>query len=110
MHLDKIQAIVHQELEQIGTNSKPVQQDELEAIINNWEMAFLWSLEDVLTKAEVVQSYNLHLGDSNYLQQDLERYQQVSADSIQQITANYFTTEKAAVLIVLPEETEEKSP
>jgi zinc protease len=106
--LEYIQKVVQEELNAIGSDEKPVKSEELQAIINNWEMSFLWSLEDLLSKAETIQSYLLHVDDSNYLEQDLQRYQNVSAKSIQSITQNYFTDEKSAVLIVLPEEKKEQ--
>jgi len=104
--LDKIQQIVQEELDAIANGEKPVTEQELKAIINNWEMGFLWGLEDVLQRAETLQSYAYYVGDPAYIQKDLKRYQNVSAESIQRLVAQYFTGEKSAILRVLP--TEEK--
>jgi zinc protease len=108
--LDKIKQIVQQELDAIASGEKPVTEQELKAIINNWEMGFLWGLEDVLERAETLQSYAYYIGKPGYLQEDLKRYQNVTPESIQRIVAQYFTGEKSATLRVLPEEEKEVKP
>ena len=106
--LEYIKTVVQDELRGIASGEKPVEDEELRGIINNWEMNFLWGLEDSLQRAETIQSYVYHTADSNYLRKDLERYQNVTAKSVQEVASQYFTMEKTAVLTVLPEEKMEK--
>ncbi len=94
-------------MDAIANGDKVVTEQELKAIINNWEMGFLWGLEDVLERAETLQSYSYYIGKPNYLEEDLKRYQNVTPESIQKVAAQYFTAEKSATLRVLPEEVKE---
>ena len=102
--LEQIRSVIQGELDAIASGKKPVTKEELDAIINNWEMDFLWGLEDNLERAETLQSYMFYLERPDYLEQDLQRYRSVTVDSLQKTVSQYFSAEKSSTLIVLPEE------
>ena len=104
--LEQVESIVLKTLQELGDGTKAIESSVLSAIINNWEMEFLWGLEDIQEKAETLQRYNHYLGQPDYLAQDLARYQNVTPEGIQDVINNYLTKEKMAKLIVMPEESD----
>ena len=105
--LKQVEDIVTSTLNDLASGEKVVKTETLSAILNNWEMNFLWGLEDIQEKAEAVQRYHHYLGQTDYVQQDLARYQSVTPEKIQRLVGQYFTTDKMSKLIVLPEDQKE---
>ena len=101
--LDQVSTIVTETLDGLAKGTTVIEEDTLRAIRNNLEMSFLWGLEDIQEKAEALQRYHHYLGQTDYVQKDLERYQAVTAEGLQSLTAQYFTTAKMSKLIVLPD-------
>jgi predicted Zn-dependent peptidase len=104
--LEQVEGIVLKTLQELGDGTTAIESSVLSAIINNWEMEFLWGLEDIQEKAETLQRYNHYLGQPDYLAKDLARYQNVTPEGIQRVINNYFTKDKMAKLIVMPEESD----
>jgi zinc protease len=67
----------------------------------NWEKRFYEGLQTISRKADVLNSYNTHLGDPGYVQKDLERYLEVTPDSIQ-TAINTHLHDKRVVLHINP--------
>ena len=102
--LDQVAQIVQAELDGLASGEIVISEEKLNAILKNWEMDFLWGLESLLERAETLQRYSHYLGDTDYIGKDLKRYQDVSPESIQKLISTYFIADKAAKLILLPEE------
>jgi predicted Zn-dependent peptidase len=102
--LDQVARTVQAELDGLASGEIAISEENLNAILKNWEMDFLWGLESIQEQAETLQRYNHYLGDTDYLGKDLKRYQDVSPESIQKLISSYLTADKAAKLILLPEE------
>jgi zinc protease len=105
--LQQVEGIVTSTLNGLAIGETVVETETLSAILNNWEMDFLWGLEDIQEKAEAVQRYHHYLGQTEYVQQDLARYQSVTPEKIQNLVAQYFTADKMSKLVVLPEDQKE---
>ena len=103
-NLDQVAQIVQAELDGLASGEIVISEEKLNAILKNWEMDFLWGLESLLERAETLQRYSHYLGDTDYIGKDLKRYQDVSPESIQKLISTYFIADKAAKLILLPEE------
>ena len=101
--LEQVESMVLAELEGLANGKTIIPQEDLNAIVNNLEMEFLWGLEDLLEKAETLQRYNHYLGDTNYIEKDLQRYREVSNESIQKMASQFLTKDKMAKMIVLPD-------
>ena len=56
--LTQVEEIVTKTLNGLATGETPVDGETLSAILNNWEMNFLWGLEDIQEKAEALQRYH----------------------------------------------------
>ena len=101
--LSQVEEIVTKTLNGLAIGETSVDGETLSAILNNWEMNFLWGLEDIQEKAEALQRYHHYLGDTNFVSKDLARYQGVTPEKLQSLVSTYFTNDKMSKLIVLPE-------
>lgn len=108
--LDQVTEIVTKTLDGISSAETLIDPTILSAIINNFEMDFVWGLEDIQEKADALQRYYHYTGDTNYVERDLDRYKQVTADKIQSLVSTYFSSDKMAKLTVLPEQKEPSEP
>ena len=107
--LSQVEEIVTKTLNDLASGDTPVDEGTLTAILNNWEMDFLWGLEDIQAKAEALQRYHHYLKDTNYVSKDLARYQGVTPEKLQTLVGSYLTTDKMSKLIVLPEPKEDSA-
>jgi predicted Zn-dependent peptidase len=58
---------------------EPVTAEELDRARNDYEMAFVDSLQDVATRAALLNAYQADLGDPGFVQRDLDRYRRATA-------------------------------
>ena len=75
---------------------------ELQRAKNVYKASFLNRLASVLGKAEVLNSYNYFKGTPDYVQQDADRYDRVTAADVQRVARAYLGKPKI-VLTVVPE-------
>jgi len=66
-------------LREIWSTAPPTDK-EIESARTTYERSFYDRISTIAGKAETLQSYNLHVGDPNYIQQDLSRYLQVTKE------------------------------
>ena len=106
--LDRIEEIIQEEISAL-VEEKPATEEELRRALRGWEMAFLENLEGLLSRAEQLQSYLHHVGRTDYLEEDLDRYRNVSSAEISEVVGTFLSADKKATLRVLPkaEETQE---
>ncbi len=105
--LDAVAAAIDEELAALASGAAPVTERELAQAVNGWEMNLVYGLEGLLDRVETLQNYLFYTGTADYLDEDLARYQGVTAESIQAVVAERLKPELAARLTVLPEATEE---
>jgi len=75
---------------------------ELARSLNSRRASFLDQLASVLGKADQLASYDYMAGTPDYVQQDLARYERVTAADVQRVAATYLNQPKV-VLTVVPE-------
>ena len=89
--------------EEIGKIAKDgVTPRELARSLNSRRASFLDTIASVLGKADRLASYDYNAGTPDYVQQDLARYEHVTAADVQRAAASYLTQPKV-VLTVVPE-------
>ena len=69
---------------------------------NSWETHFYENLESISNKADMLNGYYINAGDPGFISQDIERYQNVSAQSIQETFSQYILNQNRVVLHVHP--------
>ena len=95
-----IDKVVRDEIANIISNG--VTPRELQRAQNVFRSGFLDELSSVLGKAEVLNNYNYFVGNPDYVQQDVARYNRVTAADIQRVARTYLGKPKI-VLTVVPE-------
>ena len=96
----KMAALVAEELEKIQRDGPTPR--ELARSLNTRRASFLDQLASVLGKADRLASYDYMAGTPDYAQQDLARYERVTAADVQRV-ANTYLKQHAVVLTVVPE-------
>ena len=69
---------------------------------NKWEVGFYEGLESISQKANILNSYYTITGDPGYLQQDLLRYRNITAQNISQTISEYMLNSSHVTLHVHP--------
>jgi zinc protease len=75
---------------------------ELGRALNSRRAAFLDQIASVLGKSDRLAEYNYFAGTPDYIQQDVARYDRVTAADVQRVAAQYLTKPKI-VLTVVPQ-------
>jgi zinc protease len=75
---------------------------ELARSLNSRRASFLDNLSSVLGKSNQLASYDYTAGTPDYVQQDLARYEKITAADVQRVAAEYLNKPKV-VLTVVPE-------
>jgi zinc protease len=93
-------ALVTEEIGKIARDG--VTPRELARSLNSRRASFLDNLASVLGKSEQLASYDYNAGTPDYVQQDLARYEKITAADVQRVAAAYLEKPKV-VLTVVPE-------
>ena len=92
------------EFKQTGTTEEDVAIAKL-----NWEKRFYQGLQSISRKADMLNSYNTMLGTPDYINTDLQRYLNVTPESILSAANTHLPADKRVVLHVTPaQKSEEK--
>ena len=96
----KMAALVEEELEKIQRDGPTPR--ELARSLNSRRASFLDQLASDLGKSDRLATYDYMAGTPDYAQQDLARYERVTAADVQRV-ANTYLKQHAVVLTVVPE-------
>jgi len=96
----RMAALVAEEIGKVARDG--VTARELARSLNSRRASFLDQIASVLGKADRLASYDFNAGTPDYVQQDLARYERVTAADVQRAAASYLSRPKV-VLTVVPE-------
>ena len=102
--LEKIQAIVAEEITKL--QNEPPTPQEIERVVNMTESSYFATVEHVSEKAELLNNYWVHFGNPDSFDADLERYRQVTPQSVMECARQYLDLQKYVELTVVPEKEE----
>ena len=97
---ETVEALTLAELERVATEGPT--KAELARVKAQLRVSFLQGLEDLQTRASLLNRYRVLTGDPDFLARDLARYEAVDAAAVQAAAAT-LTAERAAILRVHPE-------
>ncbi len=98
--LEELERVILEELERL--RREPPSAEELERIVNQYEMSFLEQLERVDLKADRLNMYYFHVGRPDYFNEDLERYRRMRPDAVSDVVRRYFDVDRRVVLSIVP--------
>lgn len=93
-----VDSLINAEIDRVISDG--VSERELARVINSTRLAFLSQLQSAETRADLFNSYNYFVGDPNYVQQDLERYESVTAADVQRVAKKYLARPKLVLTVV----------
>ncbi len=96
----RAEEIVRQEMHMLAT--KKIADAELRRAKVFIESLFVWSLEGLKERAEAIQGYNHYWGKPDGVADDLQRYRDVTQDSLMQAVSKFANAKEAVVLVTLP--------
>jgi zinc protease len=79
-----------------------VKEEDLARFRAKMESQMISGLETVHGKAAQLAQYNVMLGNPNYIQKDLERYQKVTAEDVMRVYRTYIRDRKAVIISAYP--------
>jgi zinc protease len=98
--LKKLEDAVDGELRKL--TDKPVTNEELERAKNQYETAFVRRLQSVAERASMLNTYETYRGDPGFAEQDLKRYRDVTAASLQAQVKRTLDLKARVILRVVP--------
>jgi predicted Zn-dependent peptidase len=101
--LDKIEAAIDAELD--GLRKKNITDEELTKTKNGIQTGFVSRLESVQERASLLNAYQAEVKDPGFIEQDLARYENATADKIKEAAATYLLPNARVILHVVPKST-----
>jgi zinc protease len=98
--LAELDTVILEELQRI--QREPPDARELKRVVNQYEIAFLESLERPAAKADQLNEYLFYTGTPDYFNQDLERLRQVTPGDVSRAAGLWLQREARVVLSVVP--------
>jgi predicted Zn-dependent peptidase len=98
--LKEIERIMNEEIEKV--RSEPITQREFDRAVVEQESGFVWGLESLLARAELLQKYNHYAGNPDFISADLDRYRKSSPAAIQKIAATFLVPDRRAEVLTVP--------
>lgn len=96
--LDDIEKEILAEIERI--KKEPPTADEMARALNSIESQTIFGMQNVLGKANQLNSYATFLGTPDHFQADLDRYRKVTPADIQKAANRYFTSDRFVMQFV----------
>ncbi len=100
--LKEIERIMNEEIEKV--RSEPITQREFDRAVVEQVSGFVWGLESLLARAELLQKYNHYAGNPDFISADLDRYRKSSPAAIQKIAATFLVPDRRAEVLTVPAE------
>ncbi|MEW6511334.1 MAG: pitrilysin family protein [Bacteroidota bacterium] len=99
--LSEIEKVVQEELNAV--KSAPPSQREVDRAVNQYEASFLDRLENIGTKADLLNGYLTSTGNPDYFNEDLARYKALDPKDIQSVANTYLRDNGRVILSIVPE-------
>lgn len=103
-NLRDLAAALKEELSDIASETKPIQEKELQLSITDMEMRWYDGLESNLDRAEQLQNLFFYTQKTTGLKSMLKRYQDIDSKGITQAVQTHLKPQQASVLYILPKE------
>ena len=87
----------------------PPDAEEIRIAKFNWEVNFYTGLQSIASKANQLNTYNIYTGNPGYIEQDLQRYMDVTPQSVWDTSKTVLSPKKRIILHVTPKLEKETS-
>jgi predicted Zn-dependent peptidase len=98
--LAAVEKIIAEEIDRV--RREPISQREFDRVVAQSEARFVWGLEDLMGRAQTLQSYNHFVGDPDYITQDLDRLRKSSPEQVRDLAKQYLDPERRVEVLTVP--------
>ena len=98
--LADVEKILDAELAQV--KGEVISNRELSRAVTKFESGYVWGLETLSARAEILQGYNHFVGTPDYITGDLDRYRKTTPDKIKEVAAKFLTQPGRVEIITMP--------
>jgi zinc protease len=101
--LKELEQAIDENIEELKKDG--IQSRELERARNGFRASYIYQLESVGGfggRTDVLNQYNVFLGDPGYLKKDLQRYETATAAGVQRVAQKYLRSDGRIILSVVP--------
>jgi zinc protease len=98
--LGAVERIIGEEMAKV--RKQPISQREFNRAVTSVESSFMWRLESLMARAELLHRYNHYVGTPDYIRQDLERYTKSSPEKVQKLASEYLQPERRLDILTVP--------
>ena len=96
----EVERILDQEIDKLRTSE--LEQKDIDRVVTSVESSFVWGLEGLLARAELLQRYNHYVGTPDYVRQDLGRYAATTPAKVRAMAAKYLLPDRRVEIITIP--------
>ncbi len=107
IELSQIEAAVDEELARL--RDEPADQDELARARTTYEMGFVSQLQSLEQRASTLNMYFAHNGNPGWATQDLQRYRDATAKTVQDYAKRVLDPNRRVILHIVPKAAEAKA-
>lgn len=100
--LARVEAVIDEELAALA-GERPPTEEEIARAVANLELSLVHQAETLLGRAELLQRYRMYVGRYDYLDEDIQRYRDVSVDDVV-AQAKLLSPDARTRLRIVPEE------
>lgn len=98
--LAQIEKIVQEEVAKAA--SQPITDAEFKRAVVGVEARFVWGLEDLMSRANMLQGYNHYLGNPASITADLDRYRTSDTAKVQAVASKFLTPKRRVEILTRP--------
>ncbi|MBT8493396.1 MAG: insulinase family protein, partial [Deltaproteobacteria bacterium] len=98
--LAKVEKIVNRELDKL--RKRPMKKAEFDRAVVAMEKGFIWNLESLSARANMLQSYNHFVGDPGYISKDLDRWRKSSPAKIRKVAEKVLAPNRRIEVLTVP--------
>lgn len=92
----RVEAIIQEEIAKIST--QPITEAELNRVKIGTESGFVWGLEELMSRANRLQSFNHFTGDPGYMKTYLQRVRALDVNAVLRESKNWLAKPRAEVI------------
>jgi len=96
----EVEKIVNDELERIRREA--IKKEEFDRAVTNVEAGFVWGLESVNARANILQTYNHYWANPDGITRDLDRYRKSSTEKVRAAAARYLGSKNRVTVVTKP--------
>lgn len=98
--LAELEKVIQEEIDRL--KEEPPQPREVQRAVNQYESSYLGNLENVGTKADLLNAYFAETGNPDYFNEDMARYKAIHPEDIRSAALSHLPNDARVILSVVP--------